>query len=157
MQTLNHWGRIFAVALGIAALTASGGSTQEPGQIFTPSDLQWKPGRLPGVESAPLIGDPFKPGLYLSMMRFPPKFITQPHSHSEARQCTVLSGTLYIGWGEQFDATKLKALPPGSFYTEPANTPHFLATKGDSVIVQITGIGPVATIFVIPEAATNQK
>jgi len=156
MRILNHARLILVVVLALAMLAAAGLGAQEPGQIFTPSDLQWKPARLPGVESAQLLGDQFRPGLYVVMMKFPAKFITLPHSHSEARQCTVISGTLYIGWGEQFDATKLKALPPGSFYTEPANTPHFLATKGDPVIVQVTGTGPVATSFVVPPAATKQ-
>jgi hypothetical protein len=73
MRTLDHLHLIFAVALGFTALAASEVSSQEPVQIFTPSDLLWKPGRLPGVESAQLIGDPFKPDLYVSMMRFPPK------------------------------------------------------------------------------------
>jgi hypothetical protein len=49
MRTLIYLLLTFAVALGFAALAASEVSAQESGQIFTPSDLQWKPGRLPGV------------------------------------------------------------------------------------------------------------
>jgi hypothetical protein len=39
---------------------------------------------------------------------------------------TVLSGVFATGYGETFDNAKLKILPAGSFYTEPANVPHFI-------------------------------
>jgi hypothetical protein len=138
-----------ALAVVLILFSASRIGAQESGQVFTPSDFQWKPARVPGMETAQIIGDQFKPGPYVAMIKFPAKIITTPHSHSETRQYTVISGTLYIGWGEQFDATKLQSLPPGSFYTEPSNTPHFVATKGDPVVVQVTGIGPVATNFIV--------
>jgi len=44
----------------------------------------------------------------------------------------------------------LKALPAGSFHTEPANVTHFVVTKEAGAIVQITGTGPSGTTFVDP-------
>ena len=41
--------------------------------------------------------------------------------------------------------TKLQALPPGSFYVEPAGAPHFIATKDEPVVLQLSGMGPTAT------------
>jgi hypothetical protein len=41
-----------------------------------------------------------------------------------------------------------KALPAGSFYTEPSGDAHFARTKTDPVIVYITGSGPTDTVFV---------
>ena len=35
---------------------------------------------------------------------------------------------------------ELKATPPGSFYTEPANRTRFAETREEPVIVQITGM-----------------
>ena len=69
------------------------------------------------------------------------------HSHPESRAYTIISGTWYVGYGDKFDAAKLKALPAGSFYTEPANVNHFSQIKEDGVVVQIVGVGPSATRF----------
>lgn len=111
-----------------------------------PDELKWKPSpRVAGLENADIIGDSNKPGDYVLRVRFPANFQVKPHSHPENRSYTVISGTWYIGWGKTFDAAKLIGLPPGSFYTEPANAPHFVATRDEPVVVQITGTGPTAT------------
>jgi hypothetical protein len=39
------------------------------------------------------------------------------------------------------DAAKLKVLPAGSFYTEPANLLHFIEIREETVL-QVSGIGP---------------
>jgi uncharacterized RmlC-like cupin family protein len=92
----------------------------------------------------------------LLRVKFPPNFTLQAHTHPEDRQYTIISGTWHIGWGNKFDETKLKALTPGSFYTEPAKVSHFVVTKGEPVIVQITGTGPTATSFVDPAHAPKK-
>ena len=50
--------------------------------------------------------------------------------------------------------TRLRALLPGSFNTEPANDNHFAET-GDDVLVQISGLGPTGTTYV--DSADNPK
>jgi uncharacterized RmlC-like cupin family protein len=67
------------------------------------------------------------------------------HSHRDDRVATVISGTRHIGYGDKFDESKLKALPPGSFYTEPPGRNHFAETGDEPVIVQITGFGRTLT------------
>jgi hypothetical protein len=67
--------------------------------------------------------------------------------HPDDRVATVISGTWYIGYGPRFDENKLKALPPGSFYTEPPGMAHFARTGNSSVVVQITGFGPTGTMY----------
>jgi hypothetical protein len=52
-----------------------------------------------------------------------------------------LSGVFATGYGETFDRTKLKVLPAGSFYTEPADVPHFIEIREDTVL-QVSGAGP---------------
>ena len=61
------------------------------------------------------------------------------------------------GFGKTFDESKLIALPAGSFYTEPANLPHFVATKGDGAVVQIGGSGPTRQIWVNPADDPSKK
>jgi len=48
-------------------------------------------------------------------------------------------------------------LPPGSFWTEPANINHFLMTKDELVFFQITGIGLSGTTFVDPAHDLRKK
>jgi quercetin dioxygenase-like cupin family protein len=67
--------------------------------------------------------------------------ISPPHFHPDAREVTVLSGVWYTGYGETADAAKLKALPAGSFYTEPANEPHYVEVR-EPTVIQVSGIGP---------------
>jgi hypothetical protein len=42
----------------------------------------------------------------------------------------------------------LKELPAGSFYTEPPGAEHFAMTKGQETIIEITGYGPSAPVYV---------
>jgi quercetin dioxygenase-like cupin family protein len=96
------------------------------------------------------VGDPAKPGPYTLRLKFPAGYKLAPHTHPDSREVTILSGTWYTGYGEKFDSAALKALPAGSFYTEPANLPHFVETRGD-VLIQVSGTGPSARKFVNPE------
>jgi len=52
--------------------------------------------------------------------------------------------------GDHFDEAQLKALSPGSFYTEPPGRNHFAETGNDPVVVAITGFGPSSTEYVDP-------
>jgi len=102
-----------------------------------------------GIQTVVLKGDPTKPGLYILALRAAPNMTIQAHSHKDDRVATVLKGTWYFGYGQKFDEKALKALPPGSSYTEPPNTAHFARTK-DEVILQIVGYGPSSTTYVNP-------
>jgi quercetin dioxygenase-like cupin family protein len=134
-----------ATTLCALALPALGGDLPEGAIALTPSELTWKPGRVPGVENAALLGSSKAEGPYIERVRFPPSFVIQAHSHPDQRSYTILSGTWYVGYGDTFDETKLQALPPGSFYVEPAGVHHFVATKEEPVVLQLSGMGPTAT------------
>lgn len=56
-----------------------------------------------------------------------------------------------------YDESKLKALPPGSFYTEPAGAPHLIATPVDETVVQVPGMRPTSATFVNPDHAPKKK
>jgi uncharacterized RmlC-like cupin family protein len=103
-----------------------------------------------GIETVVLKGDPDQAGVYTIMLRVPAHTQIAAHSHRDDRVATVISGTWHIGYGEKFDETKLKALPPSSFYTEPPGQPHFAETGEEDVVVQITGFGPSSTQYVDP-------
>ena len=71
-----------------------------------------------------------------------------PHRHSEDRIYTVMSGVFYIGAGDEFDADKLMAYPPGAVIVLPGNTSHFHWAKSGEYIAQVTAIGPLGFEYV---------
>jgi quercetin dioxygenase-like cupin family protein len=111
---------------------------------LTPDELKWAPTQT-GNQQAIIAGDPQKTGMYAYRTKFAANFRNQPHYHPDERIVTIVSGTLYVGYGEQFDESKLKALPAGSIFTEPAKQPHFVWAKDGEVIIQVIGYGPSAT------------
>lgn len=147
MNTLPLIAATIALVILFPVSVAAQG-TPASGLMLTPSQLKWKPNpRVAGLESVNIVGDATQPGPYIQRVRFPAGQIVQAHSHPDDRTYTVISGTWYVGWGPKYDASKLSALPAGSFYTEPADVPHFITTRED-VVVQISGTGPTAVHYV---------
>ena len=127
---------------------------------YTPSDIaelgRGGPGAgisgVSGIQTTVLSGDPSQSGLYSILVRVPAHKRIESHSHRDNRSATVVSGTWYFGYGTRFDENSLKALPPGSFYTEPPGQPHFAQTFAEPVVVHITGYGPTDTTYVDKQA-----
>jgi quercetin dioxygenase-like cupin family protein len=69
------------------------------------------------------------------------------HTHRDNRSAVVVSGTWFFGYGPVNDPASLKALGPGSFYTEPAGQAHFARTGDQAAVVYITGVGPSDTHY----------
>lgn len=135
----------------ITPILGAAGDSPASGMMLTAGDIKWKPNpRVEGLGVARIQGSAKEPGAFVHRVKFPKGRVVQAHSHPDDRTYTVLSGTWYIGWGETYDADKLTALPAGSFYTEPAGVPHFIATPDGETIVQITGTGPSAVHYVDP-------
>ena len=143
-------------AAAIPVRTTAGNDAGEtrltPGEFKFPQ--QGNPGTgssgVSGIQTVVLKGDPNEAGVYTIMLRVPAHTQIAAHSHRDDRVATVVSGTWHLGYGDKFDESKLKALPPGSFYTEPPGRNHFAETGDESVEVQITGFGPSSTEYVDP-------
>jgi quercetin dioxygenase-like cupin family protein len=132
-------------------VTLAHGETLRQAQI-TPDQLdqlQWTASSR-GIQEARIIGNPSKSGMYLVRSKYPRGLRIDPHFHPDDRIVTVLSGTIYLGYGKKFDEKKMKALPAGSVWTEPANQPHFSWAKDGEVLIQIIGYGPSGVITVRP-------
>jgi quercetin dioxygenase-like cupin family protein len=95
-----------------------------------------------GIQTVLLKGDPDGTGLYTILLKVPPHTRILAHDHPDDRVATVVSGIWRLGYGDKFESQKLKELPPGSFYTEPASRAHFAETGESGVVLQITGVGP---------------
>lgn len=101
------------------------------------------------VQQIVIYGDPAKAGLYTILLKVAANIKIAAHDHPDERMATVISGDFYFGYGDEFDAQKLKKLPAGSIYSEVAKQNHFAMTKGP-VIVQITGYGPSGVSYENP-------
>ena len=60
----------------------------------------------------------------------------------------MISGIFYIGLGDQFDADRLEAYPPGSVIVLAGNTSHFHWAKSGDYVTQVTAIGPLGLEYV---------
>ena len=112
---------------------------------IAPDEFKWEQAST-GNPRAKLVGDDQKPGMYMYRSRFPAGAKVQPHFHPDERIVTVMSGTLYMGYGDRFDESAMKALPAGSIWTEPARQSHYVWAKDGEVVIQVVGgNGPTGT------------
>ena len=134
-------------------------------QRLTPAEIPWAKSASnqagsamrPGLETVIVAGDGKQNELYSLVFKVPPNTAIPPHSHPDDRSCFVLSGLWYFGYGTVRSETDLKALPPGSNYTEPAGVIHFAGTRDQEAIVECTAVGPTGTTFVNPADDPRNK
>ena len=145
LPTMALHGVLFGFALAALAQGSDSGVV-----ALTPVEMKWASQGAyarPGIEQINLAGDPAKPGPYTLRLKFPKGYRIEPHTHPDSREVTIISGVFATGYGEKFDADKLKILPAGSFYTEPANLPHYIEIKEETVL-QVSGTGPSGRKFI---------
>jgi len=139
-------GRIAAQRIAFAELPWVASAGDRPGSAM-----------VPGLETIFVAGDGKQSALYSMVFRVPPNASIPPHSHPDDRSCFVLSGLWFFGYGNIRDEAALKALPPGSNYTEPAGASHFAGTKDQAAVVECTAMGPTGTTFVNPSDDPRNK
>ena len=139
---------VFTLALG-ALLSAPAEPTKRV-IALAPPDIRWvtPPYYTDGRQRAYPRGDSSKGGDWIDRVRIPGASRVLAHTHPDDEIVTVIEGTWYLGVGDRFDETTLKAYPAGSFIVIPAAVPHFLATKGGPVVVQVSGHGAFRTNYV---------
>mgnify|MGYP001814705963 CR=1 FL=1 len=138
--------------LGITGLLATSAVAQNARpQPSLPETLRWieKPGGL-ALQAGWVLGAESKPEPYLIRVQLAAGGRIPPHTHPDARPTTVLSGTLYVGFGAAFDESILVAMPTGAVYVAPAEVPHFLEARDGAVVYQEAGVGPTGTGWVKP-------
>ena len=142
MYRFVHRAGLCALLLAPAAGTAAD-SVPTP---LLPAQFAWVglPNN-PAVKGAWVIGSERGTGVYLLRVQLANGGRIAPHTHPDERNSTVLSGTLYVGFGAVFDASKVVAVPAGAVYAAPANVAHYVWAKDGDVTYQEVGIGPTAT------------
>jgi quercetin dioxygenase-like cupin family protein len=111
--------------------------------------FRWvSPPSIPGMQYALILGAEQKPGLYLFRVKLASGTRMPPHTHPDERNTTVLAGTIYVGFGETFDESKLVAIPTGAVFVVPANVPHYVWAKDGETTYQESGVGPTGTTMI---------
>jgi len=129
-------GTLFSIGWGVA-------HAEDGVFIRAPTQIQWTDNQS-GPQAVPLHADPAY-RVVTKRVRIPENTDLPPHGHASGyRLVTVISGTLLLGFGESFDDAKLKEMPPGSVFSEPAGHKHFARTRGEAVVLQLTEIAPPA-------------
>jgi|SRR5271165_5028741 len=143
---------IAALALPTSARTkASTGAVmgQQAPVIVMAGAVKWGPvPGMKGIQYGVLWGDPTKVGSeYAARYKVQNGVKFPPHSHPMWEEVTVLSGTFMVGLGDKFDASKLTALPAGSYVAIPPQVNHYGQAKGETIL-EVHGLGPDKMIMV---------
>jgi len=134
------------------------GSPLNPQQtiIREPEKLDWKSTAGYPEKSADrcmLTGDINSSGLYYTLIRWWPGYMSAPHTYTTDRFCMILSGIWWCNSGPDFDPASCVPVPAGSFVRRMAGTPHYdgvIATHSEPAIIAICGMGPVNYMLVDP-------
>jgi hypothetical protein len=149
---------LFAIALTWAALVAAQPLLAQ--NAFAPDQVKFGPAPPflpPGAQLAVLEGDPMaSSGDFTIRLKMPDGYKVAPHTHPNLENVTVLSGTLKVGMGDQFDGSKMAAFPAGSFAYMDPSMHHYAAASGETVI-QIHGTSPVKFNYINPADDPSPK
>lgn len=134
---------VLPMFVGIAAPRAAADLNPKAIAIQLPADIKWV--KTATSESAVLVGDPSKPGLYVVLQKWLPHNNSRPHFHPNDRFITVLSGTWWVNTGANYDPEGMKPLPAGSFVTHFGKEIHYDGAKDAECVLQIVGMGPATS------------
>jgi len=137
---------IFLFTLSITVLNFA---QQESPKPILPDTLNWfSPPNNSNLSAAWVTGNEKETGTYILRVMLKANGIIPPHSHPDTRYTTVLSGTLYVGFGKTMEDSTMVAIPTGAVYCVPANVFHYLKSKTGNVTYQEIGVGPTSTDFI---------
>jgi quercetin dioxygenase-like cupin family protein len=160
MKKLNHLLIVlfFVTFVGATNLSAQGLPNKSFGGIYQ-ENIKWSlfPAFPAEARLAILVGNPKQAEPYVVRVKVPAGVMLMPHIHPEDRIYTVISGVFYIGIGTKFDASKLKAYPPGSVVILPGNTPHFHWAKSGEYVTQVSANGPLGIRYINPSDDPRNK
>jgi catechol 2,3-dioxygenase-like lactoylglutathione lyase family enzyme len=138
---------------GLAFTSAAHDNSQEK-NAFTPDTISWgvPPAVLrPGAQFAVLEGDPAaSTGDFTVRLKMPDGFRIASHWHPNRENVTIISGTLKVGMGDEFDPSKMKAFSAGSFAFLDPDMHHYAMASGET-IVQVHGQSPLQFNYVNPD------
>jgi len=141
-----------------AALVLAGSCWAQPAapQPILPESFAWvSPPNNPLVKGAWVLGAERESGSYAFRVTISRGGKIPPHTHPDTRYSTVLSGTLYVGFGKVENEASTVAVPAGAVYIAPAGVPHYLFARDGEVVYQEGGCGPTATNWIKGKVQTT--
>ena len=138
-----------SIILLIFTAVSPGAISQTPMPTpILPDSVRWiTPPDLPGLHAAWLLGGEKSMGAYILRVKLAAGTLIPPHTHPDERNTTVLSGTIFVGFGETFDEMKIVAVPAGAVYVAPADVPHYVWARDGEAMYQESGMGPTGSVF----------
>ena len=148
-RVLSEAVMVVTIVVAIASATSLAQRSKREIVGLTADELRWfePPYYHDGRQRAQLFGDSSQGGTWIDRVKIPGGARVPAHTHEQDELVTVIEGTWYLGEGGKFDSAKLKAYPAGSFIVIPAGSPHFVAAKESTVIVQLVGTGKFQTNY----------
>ena len=136
--------------VGLAVLaSAQAPSPPDRPRVISPESATFiSPPALPALRAAWLVGAEAEAGPYALRVRLREGARIPSHTHPDSRHTLVLTGTLYVGFGERFDERALVPVRAGEVYVAPAGVAHHAWARDGDVEYQENGQGPTATRFV---------
>ncbi|MFH1267154.1 MAG: hypothetical protein ABIK89_15610, partial [Planctomycetota bacterium] len=109
--------------------------------------IPWEPGQGTGPMFFNMVGDPTKAdpgsaGWYNQINKWSPGNAIKARKYSGDRYGMVISGRLYIGWGEKTDPKKAQLLTKGTFFSQPAGMSVYMyvpANEPEDAVVVMYG------------------
>jgi quercetin dioxygenase-like cupin family protein len=140
------------IALACPALAGENHTT------FYSEEIKFAPNNAfpPGAETAVLLGDAAKPGLFIIQVKLPPNYKMPIHTHPGFETVVLLKGKMGVGSGTTYDQSS-KLLSAGSTFLVPANHPHYNWTTDEETIFQVTVNAPFDLIYLNPAEDPRKK
>ena len=130
-----------------------------PRAAFTPESIPWGDAAPDGTKYALLEGRRDADGeLFTYAFFIPAGFWDAAHWHTQDVRVVVMSGSLYLGYGDLLVVSRAERFEAGSVLVVPAGDRHFDGSLEDTVIVGVAR-GVWATYYVdasvTPSAGTT--
>ena len=69
------------------------------------------------------------------------------HQHSGPERVTILRGNLYVGLGNKMNNDVATQYSAGDYYVTPPDNDHYVFTRDNEAVIQITGMGPWEVVY----------
>jgi hypothetical protein len=155
-------GRGISMLVILVVLTAVSISSQQSGPAQWPAESHVVPlkklSKLAMDKRFETVsGDPTKAGTpFVIRIHAEAGYIIMPHTHPVDENIVVVKGSWALGMGERFNRDTLEPMEVGDYGFAAKQMAHFALSKSDTII-QVHGIGPFTTQWVVPVYELTDK
>jgi hypothetical protein len=155
-------GRGISMLVILVVLTAVSVSSQQSGPAQWPAESHVVPlkklSKLAMDKRFETVsGDPTKAGTpFVIRIHAEAGYIIMPHTHPVDENIVVVKGSWALGMGERFNRDTLEPMEVGDYGFAAKQMAHFALSKSDTII-QVHGIGPFTTQWVVPVYELTDK